>query len=314
MQDGSIRTRSGDAYKPSVVRSYDSVLRVHIYPELGGLKLSEVTRRHVQAFANGLLAKNLNASTIRNALMPLRVIYGRSLADDEVSVDPVKGVRLPAVRGTRDRIASPDEAMSLLTALPDSDRALWACAFYGGLRRGELRGLRWEDVNLANGVICVERSWDDKADAVEPKSKAGKRKVPIAAVLRDYLDEHKLRCPWSDGLVFGTSATQPFTPSAVRRRAHKAWNATNEQACEADPEAEQLEPIGLHEARHCFASMMIAAGVNAKALSSYMGHSSVTITYDRYGHLMPGNEEEAAALLDAYLERANTQARLASLT
>jgi integrase len=73
---------------------------------------------------------------------------------------------------------------------------------------------------------------------------------------------------------------------------------------------EPIEPITLHEARHTFASLMIAAGVNAKALSTYMGHSSITITYDRYGHLMPGNEEEAADLLDAYLERANTQARL----
>ena len=63
----------------------------------------------------------------------------------------------------------------------------------------------------------------------------------------------------------------------------------------------------LHEARHTFASLMIAAGVNAKALSTFMGHASVTITYDRYGHLIPGNESEAAALLDAYLER-NTRA------
>jgi integrase len=67
-------------------------------------------------------------------------------------------------------------------------------------------------------------------------------------------------------------------------------------------------------ARHTFASLMIAAGVNAKALATYMGHASVTITYDRYGHLMPGNEDEAAGLLDAYLERANTRARLASIT
>ena len=69
-------------------------------------------------------------------------------------------------------------------------------------------------------------------------------------------------------------------------------------------------PITLHEARHTFASLMIAAGVNARALASYMGHASVTITFDRYGHLMPGNEDEATALLDAYLERANTRARL----
>ncbi|HJR50235.1 MAG TPA: tyrosine-type recombinase/integrase, partial [Gemmatimonadales bacterium] len=62
-----------------------------------------------------------------------------------------------------------------------------------------------------------------------------------------------------------------------------------------------LAPIGLHEARHTFASLAIAAGVNAKALSVYMGHASVTITLDRYGHLFPGNENEAAGLLDAYL-------------
>jgi integrase len=75
----------------------------------------------------------------------------------------------------------------------------------------------------------------------------------------------------------------------------------------------KLEPISLHEARDTFASLMIAAGVNAKALSTYMGHSSIQITYDRYGHLMRWNEDEAAAALDAYLERANTAARLAQI-
>jgi integrase len=77
---------------------------------------------------------------------------------------------------------------------------------------------------------------------------------------------------------------------------------------------EGLVPIALHECRHTFASFMIAAGVNAKALTTYMGHSSVTITYDRYGHLFPGNEAEAAALADAYLERVNTAARVAQLS
>ena len=67
-----------------------------------------------------------------------------------------------------------------------------------------------------------------------------------------------------------------------------------------------LEPIGLHECRHSYAAYMIAAGINYKALSTYMGHSSVTITLDRYGHLMPGNESEAANLLDSYLARATT--------
>jgi integrase len=123
-------------------------------------------------------------------------------------------------------------------------------------------------------------------------------------VLRDYLDEYKLRTSWREGLVFGRSPETPFDARALSRRAETAWK-------HAKPTA--LVPINLHECRHTFASLMIAAGVNAKALSTYMGHSSITITLDRYGHLMPGNEDVAAELLDAYLERSNTAARLAQL-
>jgi integrase len=91
----------------------------------------------------------------------------------------------------------------------------------------------------------------------------------------------------SEGLVFGTGAETPFTPSNVWR-ACTAWKRMNEER--ARQNLAPIEPLGLHEARHTFASLMIAAGVNAKALSSYMGHASITITLDRYGHLMPGNE------------------------
>jgi integrase len=79
----------------------------------------------------------------------------------------------------------------------------------------------------------------------------------------------------------------------------------------ARAEKPSIAPLSLHECRHTFASLMIAAGVNAKALSRDMGHVSITVTLDRYGHLMPGNEDEAAALLDAYPVRADTAARMA---
>src|SRR6185437_6463832 len=94
---------------------------------------------------------------------------------------------------------------------------------------------------------------------------------------------------------------RPFNPTPLAKRAERSWNAVG------------LRRITLHECRHTFASLMIAAGVNAKALSTYMGHANISITLDRYGHLMPGNEEEAADLLDAYLERSNTKARLAAI-
>ena len=92
-----------------------------------------------------------------------------------------------------------------------------------------------------------------------------------------------------EGLCLGTG-DRAFAAAPTLRRAHTVWTASG------------LTPIGLHECRHTYAAFMIAAGVNAKALSTYMGHSSITITLDRYGHLMPGSEAEAAGMLEAYLE------------
>jgi integrase len=144
-------------------------------------------------------------------------------------------------------------------------------------------------------VIHVRRGWDVVEGEIDPKSRHGRRRVPIPAVLRDYLLERKLA---GDGpLVFGGA-------NRARKMAERGTAAMRDAG---------LEPLSIHDARHTYASLMIAAGVNAKALSSYLGHASITITLDRYGHLMPGSEDEAAELLDAYLERANTKARLAAV-
>ena len=185
IQNGQVRNRSGDLYKPSVHRSYQASLRNRILPELGALKLTDLQRRDVQRFADGLLAQGLDASTVRNHLMPLRVIYRRALEDGDVAVNPCTGIRLPAVRGRRDRIASPQHAAQLLEALPDpADKAAWALALYAGLRRGEIMALRWADIDTAAGTIQIERSWDTKTRAfVKPKSRAGHRRVPLAAAL-----------------------------------------------------------------------------------------------------------------------------------
>lgn len=298
---GLICRRSGDPYKPSAIRAYEGAWRLRLEPRLARYKLSALTRNDVQDVVDELRAEGLNASTIGTTLNVLRNVYRRAIIRGDVSVNPTAGVEMPAVRGGRDRIASPEEGARLIAALPPADRALWATAMYGGLRRGELMALRVEDVSLGAGKIHVRRGWD-AADGKEISTKNGReRRVPVAAVLRDHLDEHLLGLGRSEGLVFGSTSTVPFSPTTLSNRAARAWRDAG------------LDPITLHECRHTFASLMIAAGVNAKALSEYMGHANISITLDRYGHLMPGNEEEAAALLDAYLERANTAARMAAL-
>jgi len=302
MRSGRVRTKSGDLYKPSAIRSYERALQDRVLPELGAKRLGDVQRRDVQRLADRLLGEGLDPSTVRNVLMPLRVIFRRAIEDGDLAVNPTGHLRLPAVRGRRERIASPEEAALLLAALPERDRAVWATALYAGLRRGELMALSWENIDLAKGLIHVERAYDEKGGVhIEPKSRAGRRTIPIIGTLRDELLAHKSREGRGSGLVFGSSDDKPFVTSNLWRRAQVAWRRAG------------LIPIGLHEARHTFASTLIAAGVNAKAITTYMGHASIQTTYDLYGKLMPGSEAESAALVDAYLARADTPSRLAQL-
>ena len=287
---GSIRNRSGDEYKPSSIRGYEEALRIRVLPELGSRRLDTITRSDLQALVDRLLAEGQHPSTIRNSLMPLRAIFRRTIARGDLAINPTRGLELPAVRGTRDRIAAPEEASALLAAL-EQDRAVWATAMYAGLRRGELRALELSDIDLDANVIRVQRSWDAIEGLIEPKTHAGRRTVPVPGVLRSALVEHVGSLDRSNGLAFCQSARVSFQPKSLSNRTGRAWERAG------------LQPITLHECRHTFASLMIAAGVNAKALSTYMGHASVMITLDRYGHLMPGNEREAAGLLDAFLSR-----------
>ncbi|WP_187368842.1 tyrosine-type recombinase/integrase [Baekduia soli] len=111
--------------------------------------------------------------------------------------------------------------------------------------------------------------------------------------LREHLAAHRLSQPPGTPLVFARpDGLEPWTPPRIQEASDHAWKAA------------KLTRVAPHDCRHTYASLMIAAGVNAKALCDYMGHSSITITYDRYGHLMPGNETEAAELLERYLTRA----------
>ena len=288
---GAVTNRSGDPYKPSALRSYERAMRLRVLPEFGSVRLSELHRPDLQEFADSLLAAGLNPSTIQVTLLPLRAMFRRALSRGELAANPCNGLQLPAVRGRRERYATPAEAAGLIAAVPAGDRPIWATAMYAGLRRGELQALRAEDVDMASGVIRVEFGWEYRDGQIPLKSNAGRRKVPIPGALRAFLVERFAESGYSGGdRLFGlASPKSAFEPAKLTKRADRAWKAAG------------LERITLHECRHTFASLMIAAGVNPKALQHFMGHANISITLDRYGHLMPGSEAEAADLLDAYL-------------
>jgi integrase len=150
------------------------------------------------------------------------------------------------------------------------------------------------NIDLDNTLIHVERSWDRNTGFIEPKSRSGRRRVPITNTLRQHLLTHRLhQGTGGHGFVYpNQKGDRPANPSTITQHARHAWNHAN------------LQRLTLHECRHTYAAYMIAAGINTKALSTYMGHASITITLDRYGHLLPGNEHQAATLLDNWLKHA----------
>jgi integrase len=290
---GQVRNRSGHPYKPSTLRGYRHALEERILPAIGSRRLSTVTTSDLQTLVDSWQADGHSAATVRNWLKPLQAIYRRARSREGLPVNPTHDLELPAPNPTEVQIIAPVVAARLLGAAPVEDRAIWGTALYAGLRYGELRALRWSALNSANGIIEVRESWDPKEGPIEPKTRRSRRTVPMPQVLRALLAEQRNRCAEPGGrvLVFGEGEHRPFEAKRLYVVADRAWR-----------KAGISDRLRLHQARHTYASFMIAAGVNAKALSSFMGHSSITVTFDLYGHLMPGAEAEGAALLDAYLD------------
>jgi len=295
---GRVRDRSGHTYKPATLREYARVLRLRVLADFGSRQLAAITRGDLQGFVDRMLAEELAASTIRNTINPLQAIFRHAVRRELAPLNPTRDLELPVARGRRDRIATAGEASRLIEAVPVGDQGLWATAFYAGLRRGELQALRGSDIDLKRAEIHVQRSWDQEEGPIPPKSKAGTRTVPLLAVLRTYLKD----AAGSPGLVFGRAPDQPFDPKTVGDRAKRSWKQANEG--EGGGLRQALQPMTLHECRHTFASLLIDAGVNPKAIQEFMGHATIEETFSRYGHLMPGARDQARELVDAYLAAA----------
>jgi integrase len=284
---GEIRNKRRQPYKPAVVRQYRSALDKRFLPQFGDWRLSDVENADLLTFKESLLGQGIADSTVRNVFVPVQAIFRRAKKMGDIAVNPADDLDLPSGSAARDRAATPTEAAALIDALPEGDRALWAAAFYAGLRRGELRALRVVDINET--CLHVEYGWDDVAGQQGPKSLAGRRDVPLTETLRAFLSAHVSRLGRNgDDLVFGRTAALPFTPHHVSDRADEAWRNAG------------LERFTLHEARHSFSTWLDVAGISEDRSDRYMGHSRGGVA-SRYRHLLPGQLAEDAARIDAYL-------------
>jgi integrase len=292
-ESGAFTQSGGRVYKPSTLRGYKSALRKEVVKAFGPTPVNRLTYLDIQRWVDAMKLDR-QPGTVRNHFSTLRALMIFSKRKGWVTDDQSLGVALPTGEKERDRIATPDEAALLITALQMRDRAALGLAVYAGLRRSEVFALDLDRIDLAGGWIHVDRAWDSGKDArrfILPKNNKP-RKVPIIGRARHLLEDHIGQMPTGSRLLFPAHKTpsEPTNPKVPTRRMVEVWK-------DAD-----LVPLTMHEGRHTFASICIDAGLNIKTISTYMGHANTAITLDRYGHLMPGAEKEAVALLDGYLD------------
>jgi integrase len=302
-RDGRILNRQKKAYKPAVLRLYESALRRRVLPELGDRRLADVDHADLLELKEQLLGEGCSASTIRNTFVPLQAVYRRAVRNGAVPVNPALDLELPTPEA-RKRAATPAQAAKFMGVLGVRLGALWSVAFYAGLRRGELQALRVRNVDLAAGTITVEHGWDVIEGEIDPKSAAGRRQVFLCETLRPYL-EPLVEDGSPDAFVFG-SEVSPFDARATERSAKRAIaSAEKERQRQREETGETAEPVPvpvftLHECRHTFSTFMDHAGISETRADRYMGHAAKG-TAGRYRHLLPSQVAEDARRLDEYL-------------
>ena len=268
VEHGQIGKRRGRrAYAESTLKGYDRSLRHVLLPEFGARPAGEVSAREWQLFVDRLAREGLSRSRIANHLAVVRAIYAWASRPTRrlVAENRTIGVELPPVdERVRDCAATAEAAEALLEPLSPRDRVPFALAFYAGLRRSEMDRLQWDDIDLERLWLVVGKS----------KSAAGTgRRLPIAAPLKPILMRaFMLQGRPERGRVLGRVSV---TSGRLAPRAAKAWSST---AAKRHDEELVLEPIGLHECRHTYASFLMAAGYTLRELMEYMGHSSLQAT------------------------------------
>jgi integrase len=282
-----------DKLERSTVRQYRQHLELHIKPFLGAQKLSALTAKAIQDFRNRLIAERRSHDMTKRVTVSLGSILGHAMASGLVARNVVaeqpkqhrKRQRKVDSRQKRNLEAgadfpSTDELRTLLAA-QGRWRPFMIAAIFTGLRASELRGLTWGDVKLDKAVLHVRRRADRWNVMGAPKSDSSKRDVPLAPMVVNALREWKLTCPKGKlGLVFPTGQGTIWSLPNLYRSLR--------------PIQEQLigKAYGLHSFRHAAASLFIAEGFSPKRVQALMGHSSIQVTFDTYGHLFPAPDEQ----------------------
>jgi integrase len=308
-----IKASEANGLERTTIDQYRQHLDLHIDPIIGQLKLSDLSAQTVRKFEDKLRHDGRSPAMIRKILVSLGSILADAQEQGLAARNAVRDLRRNRRKGKERNaearqkgklkigvdIPTPDEIKAILAHAKPRWRPFLVTAVFTGLRSSELRGLRWVDVDFKVNELHVRQRADRYRKIGKPKSAAGERAVPFGKFVANTLKEWKLTCPKGEnGLVFpNRHGGIEFHPHVIQRGLIPAVIAAGLEV------GGKAKYTGLHSLRHFYASWCInrpqdgGLGLPPKVIQERLGHSSITMTYDRYGHLFPRGDDAAA--LDA---------------
>jgi len=290
--DAWLKTCERNGLERATLRSYRGHVTHHIDKKIGSLPVTDLTRADVREFIDELQDDGASRSMTKKVLASLRAAVGEAVEREWVPYNVASDVKMKRNRReeTERVIPTKAEIRTMIAEVPGRHRPFIVTAIFTGMRMSELRGLSWEQVDFDRKVIEVVQRADRYNELGKPKSRTSKRIIPMAPSVLKELKAWQLHCPTGpQNLVFPNGAGKIENHSNIYQRVFAPLLVENGIVND-----EGKPKFGFHSLRHAAASLFIEQGWTPKKVQSILGHSSITMTMDVYGHLFENPEEDVA--------------------
>lgn len=300
-----LRDHARHTVAPQTFERYESIVRLHLQPALGALRLTELRPKHIAQAEAAWRESGLSSRTCLHHHRVFHDALEQAVRWQLLQSNPAHAIKPPRAEQREMRVLDVAQASALLQALRGSElEAPIVTALFGGLRVGELLGMRWQDLNLSAGQLSIQQTAQRQTGAGvvfrQPKTHRSRRAITLPAVVVDIMRQQRARQleqrlqagpAWkTTDLVFTDALGRPLDENGLRRGFYRVLAGAS------------LPRIRIHDLRHTMATLMLSQGEHPKVVSERLGHATVGITLDLYSHVLPGLQAAAADRLASALD------------